>query len=1328
MKLDHYDQVEARLANPEFFAENRLSPHSSHRVFASAGEAYAQVHSGFVRASGSWVTPLDGEWAFRLVERPEELSDAISPLVMPNAKLSGEWSTISVPSNWQMEGFGRPHYTNVDYPWDGWEDVQPGHMPQRHNPVGCYMRDFTVRPHPQQPRVIVRFDGAESALAVWVNGTYVGYSADSYTPDEFDLTRYVQCGLNRLAVCVFQWTGASWLEDQDCFRLGGLFRSVTLRYEPAVHMRDLDISTQVNPVDAGSASVTIRVQVTVPDETVLHGSTASGESIRHCDNVSVPDSASACEQALHDDCVGSSEYASTSLPEWIDVALYPMPRRDADHSADALVPRDLFESQARPLSSGALGAPEDAGTLGSGKQVRGIIHARALPVEARRASANACDADELPSAPGEQPSAGEDLVCRASRLPGIVQPHCVEYRVVVHIQQPQLWSAEQPNLYMVVCSYHGDADGESERASHARSLRMPQEVTVDRFGIRDFSIRDSVMQINGERIVFQGINRHEFGLHGRALNIDDIERDVRLIKGAQFNAVRTSHYPNNPAFYDLADEYGLYVIDEMNCETHGTWQPRFDFDPEVSDIVPSDNPEWRNALLDRAASMVERDKNHASVIIFSCGNESFGGSDLAQVADYFRARDHSRLVHYEGVMHDRRYPHTSDMESQMYTSAADVRAFLREHRDKPFIMCEYAHAMGNSLGALSDYAQLCDEDPLFQGGFIWDFADQALPLTRVEQALPPARMDRSVHAGNTIYTSEGVRSGEDGGSQVDHDIHSGLRQRADQAVYRSEDLGYGGMFGDAPNDADFCGNGIFYADRSPSPKVQEVAAVFSKLKVKVFSDHFEVRNTNLFTDASAYRCVIALVMVPVMPGAEEHVIDRQDIICELAPGATKSFPLSWPEDRDPRSCERGYFASWRVTFVDPHGFPVPAPADMARQIARWSGLSEDASDMTRVSIVGWGSYEFPLTGKRGQCSVQPCTSGANSMMQASVQLSGDDDDMRLVKGISNLGVHSRKYSYLFSAPQHGLSAIYLAAASSASEPAELSKPARQILRAVPRPNFWHAATANERGWGAPVEDALWRVASESCVIEQLAVPPILGAQLGAQSVNGEDEAQGKNAIYLGESAAHLAYRYTTPIIPGFEARVEYTVRRGGILDVTMRLHTPTGMRDAIAEFPRDIPEIAMQWEVADALHHMVWYGDGPEETYRDRCVGARRGVWHADVASQYTPYARPSECGNHTGVRWCAVTDAEGSGLVFENVGEPMEISALPYTPAQIASASHSAELPPITRTVIRPALRRRGVGGDDSWGAKTHSEYLIDPGDYTFRYRVRPCWQVPTN
>ena len=360
-----------------------------------------------------------------------------------------------------------------------------------------------------------------------------------------------------------------------------------------------------------------------------------------------------------------------------------------------------------------------------------------------------------------------------------------------NVKNPLLWSAEKPNLYEVKIIV---------KDTHGNEIEFISQLA----GFRRFEMVDGLMKLNGKRIVFKGVNRHEFSsITGRVPNRNEVIKDIVTMKKNNINAIRTSHYPDDSMLYEFCDIYGIYMIAENNLESHGTWEAYNKGYVDLDFVVPKDKPQWREMMLDRANSCYQRDKNHPAILIWSCGNESFGGKTIYETSQLFRQLDKHRLVHYEGVFNDRSYNDTSDMESQMYTPAAGIEKFLAEHPEKPFICCEYTHAMGNSCGAMHKYTELTDREPRYQGGFIWDYIDQSI-----------YKKDR----------------------------------------YGKWFLTYGGDFGDRPTDGDFSGNGICYGgEREASPKMQEVKFNYQNISVDFDSDYiFTVTNKNLFVNTSVF--------------------------------------------------------------------------------------------------------------------------------------------------------------------------------------------------------------------------------------------------------------------------------------------------------------------------------------------------------------------------------------------------------------------------------------------------------------------------------------------
>ena len=662
-----FDRV---VRDPALFEEGRLPAHSDHVTYRNA----AEMHAG----KSSLRMSLDGVWRFHYASN---LSTA--PKDFPNVDSTG-WDTIRVPAHVQMEGWGSPAYNNYQYPWDGTEALKPGEVPTFFNPVMDYVTTFTLPEAFRDGEVNISFQGVESGFAMWLNGSYLGYSEDSFSPSDFALTDALREGENTLSVRVFRFTPGSWFEDQDFFRFSGIFRSVYLYAMPKTAVADLSVVPVLSKnLKTGTVTVTAKAK-------------------------------------------GEGKLRLTLLREGAEVA-----------SGTAVI---------------VAGSAETA----------------------------------------------------------------------LEIANPDLWSAENPALYQLNVEIL-DEDG-------AVTGIIPQQL-----GFRRFEMKGGLMRLNGKRIVFKGVNRHDFNSRtGRVPDHRELERDIITMKRHNINAIRTSHYPNDSALYALCDRYGLYVIDETNMETHGSWALTGYTGEGDEGIVPKDHREFEPLLLDRVESIYQRDKNHACVLIWSCGNESYGGRVIFNMSQRFRVLDKHRLVHYEGIFWDRRFPDTSDMESRMYPSAAEIEHWLKLNPGKPFLCCEYSHAMGNSCGALHKYTELSEREPRYQGGFIWDWADQSI--------------ERKNNAGQWT-------------------------------------LAYGGDFDERPTDWEFSGNGVVYGgDHAPSPKMQEVKACYQNIGVSFDGLNVLVKNHNLFTDTSAY----AASAILLRNGVEWR---RWPMEISVAPLSEQSFPL-----------------------------------------------------------------------------------------------------------------------------------------------------------------------------------------------------------------------------------------------------------------------------------------------------------------------------------------------------------------------------------------------------------------------------------------------------
>ena len=610
------------LDDPRVYRVGQIDAHSDHLYYETEEDAKAGRQALCQKLDGVWKFAYSVNAASRPANFYEEGYDVSS------------FDDITVPGHIEMAGYDKIHYINTMYPWEGHYYRRPAFsgMPGAvmegqfseadYNPVGSYVCKFDLDENLRGKRVIVRFEGVEQAMYVWLNGVFLGYAEDTFTPSEFDLTDAIRETGNTLCVEVHKRSSAAYLEDQDFFRFFGIFRSVSLMAKPKAHVEDLWAKPVVDlKTLAGKVCVDLKL---------------SGRAVK--------------VQALVKD------------------------------GEDVLVSAEAYAEEKMTLDM---------------------------------------------------------------EMPGAVK----------------LWHNHHPNLYTL----------EIRLLDENGNLI---EIVPQMIGFRKIEMVNKIMMLNGERLVINGVNRHEWNCRGgRVITDEDEAWDVECMLRNNINAVRTCHYPDRLSFYRRCDEAGIYMMAETNLETHGSWQKAGIIEPSWN--VPGSLPEWEGATLDRAYSNFETFKNHVSILFWSLGNESFAGEVLVKMNRFFKEKDPSRLVHYEGVFNNPAYKdRISDMESHMYTPAPKIKEYLDNDPPKPFILCEYMHDMGNSLGGMKSYYDLVDSYPMMQGGFIWDYIDQAIMVK-------------------------------------------------DEVTGRDV-IRYGGDFDDRPADYEFSGNGIVFADRTEKPAIQEV--------------------------------------------------------------------------------------------------------------------------------------------------------------------------------------------------------------------------------------------------------------------------------------------------------------------------------------------------------------------------------------------------------------------------------------------------------------------------------------------------------------------------
>ena len=618
------------LDNPEVFKVNQLESHSDH--------CYYLDYSDMKKEKNPLLQSLNGQWEFayskNVMERPvdfyKETFDA-----------SG-FDKIMVPGHIELAGYDKIRYINTMYPWEGKEYHRGAYSMEatgaaegmfseaQYNPVGSYIKYFDLDKNMCGKRIHICFEGVEEAMYLWLNGQFIGYAEDSFTPSEFDLTPYIKEKGNVLAVQVHKMSTAAFLEDQDFFRFFGIFRNVTLKAIPDVHLEDVWFKPVLNQDnESGSVSVSMKVSAT-----------------------------------------------------------------DSQNVTAGFILKDREEN---------------------------ILVEKSLQLNKEN-----------------------------NHLEGTI---CVD------LESVKLWDNHNPYLY------HAYVELKEEDGSLAEVI--PYDI-----GFRRIEIIDKVVYLNGKRLVITGVNRHEWNARtGRCIGIEDMKADISCMLRNNINSVRTCHYPDQIPWYYMCDDAGIYVMAETNLESHGSFQKLGAIEPSCN--VPGSIPQWRDAVLERAKNNFETFKNHTSILFWSLGNESYAGDDIEAMNVYFAEKKDGRLVHYESSYYNRAYEDTiSDLETRMYAKPEDVEEYLNNSPKKPYILCEFMHDMGNSMGGLGSYMKLIDKYDRYHGGFIWDFIDQAIMVK--------------------------------------------------DPVTGKDVLRYGGDFDDKPADYEFSANGIVFADRKEKPAMQEV--------------------------------------------------------------------------------------------------------------------------------------------------------------------------------------------------------------------------------------------------------------------------------------------------------------------------------------------------------------------------------------------------------------------------------------------------------------------------------------------------------------------------
>ncbi len=1005
------------------------------------------------RVKSPFYLSLNGNWKYHYSSNPLA---RVPDFWLPGFNDSS-WTTIPVPANVEMHGYGIPIYVNFKYPWT-WHGVKPSPpiVPEAdpNNTVSAYRRTFSVPKTWDGRRVLLTFDGVNSFFYLWVNGQKVGMGKDSRTPVEFDITKFLKPGENLLAVENFRWCDGSYLEDQDFWRMSGIFRDVYLWSPTDLHIRDFQVKTDL---DAQDRDATLTVDVSVQN-------------------------------------AGRNE-------------------------AIAMVEASLQDPKGNPIAA--------------------------------------------PRAELQVPEGGAR-----------------EASVTTSIANPLKWTAETPNLYHLLLTLK-NGDGKV------------LEVIPAKVGFRTVKIQDGNLLVNGRRVLIKGVNRQEHDPDlGQVMTRERMIQDIVKMKQNNINSVRTSHFPNVPAWYDLCDQYGLYVIAEANIESHG-----MGYGPETL----AKDPAYAASHMNRTVRAVERDKNHPSVIIWSLGNEAGDGPNFVATSKWIHERDPSRPVQYEQAGEN---PHT-DIVCPMYPSVETLQKYSSTRQTRPFIMCEYAHAMGNSSGGLWEYWNLIYSQPYLQGGSIWDWVDQGLrqPVNRPNQS--------------RFYPS----------------------QPGDKTFWA-----YGGDFGpkDVPSDDNFCCNGLVTPDREAHPGLDEVKHVYQYIHCQpgdLAARTVHIKNWHDFTNLKD----IAKIEWRLTGDGKLLQSGEMDAP-DLAPYATTSLTLPVKKFLPAPGLE--YFLEIRFL------------------------LKHDMSWAKEGHELAWDQFKLPD-------AAPDVMRDATALPKLELK---QTDAIAVVVGKDFVATFDKKSGALTSWTFKGT----------------------EMIKSHLRPDFWRAPTDNERGRDMAVEapddgkdvkdqpktQGVWRTAGQEAVVESF-----------------EAKAVAANKIVVVASLS----------LPAVKAnwQTTYTVLGNGEMEVSARFHPET------KNMPR-LPRLGMQLVMPGEFDRMEWFGPGPQETYCDR-KDAKIGRYSGSVPNQFYPgYVQPGDSGNKVDVRWVALTNKKGIGLLA--IGAPvLSVNALPYTAEDMTLAQHPYQLPHRGITVLNLDWKSQGLGGDNSWGAWPQEPYFIPCEPQSYGFRLRP-------
>jgi len=1053
--------------NPEIFEINKLPARASFFAYENTNLA----KQGDKSASNNFLS-LNGTWKFNWVDKPDS-----RPFDFYKTDFDvSQWHDITVPGNVERQGFGTPHYMNIDYVFPA---DQPN-IPHSYNPVSSYVRHIELPEHWQGQQVTIHFGAVNAAMYLWVNGTKIGYSQGSKLPAEFNITDHLIAGENKIAVEVYRWSDGSYLEDQDGWSLSGIERDVYLYATPQDHIKDYSISSAlVNNFKDGQLDINV------------------------------------------------------------DLAIGQLALKQGQQMTLAV---KLFDNKKEIYSDKKSFEPKQH-----------------------------LNQDE---------NAKSKTIAFSSSIKSVAA-----------------WSAETPKLYQLELTLLNNAD-------------EVQQVVRQKVGFRTLTIKNGLFLVNGKAVTIRGVNRVEHhAIGGRTLTKASMEKDIKLMKQLNINAVRTAHFPNEPYWYDLADQYGIYVMNEANIESHKYMQigNQPDQRQQIDDKAVSTKakkktfnreesqhkhhlaykPEWQAAHLARVARMVERDKNHPSIILWSLGNEAGLGDAFDKSAQWIKENDESRPVTYGGW--GTRTGHFildySEIYTPMYDSIEELADYANSNQERPLIMAEYAHAMGNSVGNLDKYWQVIYQHEQLQGGFIWDWVDQTF-----------------------------LETNENG----------------------DKFWGYGGDYNDGDNNKNFLANGLIQPDRTLNPHAHEVRKIYQPVEFSYFDQiSFKVTLNN-----------------------------RYDFV-DLS-----HLDFSWQLEENGRVMAKGKLKTPNIEAGQQGLIELPLQNFKQKPGSEYfvtiTATENTGSNMLlpKGHVIAW--HQFLLLNNNGKVQTKKVDKN-----KVSAEISFTETAKILNISSKNVAIRFDKSSGLLS--QYQVNHV-------------------ELIDQGLSGNFWRAVTDNDKGWGVHYKLNVWQDASTKQVLESIAAEQVNKSRVAITTVHN-----------LAEGVAQLT--------------TQYVVLASGQIEIATKL---TPLKENLPLLPR----VGMHMQVTKAFQQLEWFGRGPLSSYSDRKTSMAVGIYQSQVAEQLHDYARPQESGNKSDVRWLTLKDTQGNGLKISSA-VPLNVTAVPLNKFDLYNLEeaprHSAAVPLSDSTTLRIDMLQMGVGGDNSWGAMPHDEFLIPAKEYQFNFTLTP-------